>query len=90
MTEDMRDPVCGMQVDPERSRFSYEHDGQVYYFCCGGCQAAFKTDPSQFLTPSMDVGASGSAAGPSAVDPVCGMTVDPATATVSHDHAGRT
>ena len=90
MTEDMRDPVCGMRVDPERSRFSYEHDGQVYYFCCAGCQAAFKTDPSQFLTPSMDAGTSGSTAGPSAVDPVCGMTVDPETATVSHDHAGRT
>ena len=47
----MRDPVCGMGVDPAKSRFTHEHAGQTYYFCCGGCQTAFKTDPEQFLTP---------------------------------------
>ena len=51
MTRDTRDPVCGMTVDPAKSRFSYAHAGQVYYFCCGGCQTAFSTDPDQFLTP---------------------------------------
>jgi Cu+-exporting ATPase len=47
----MRDPVCGMEVDPAKSRFTHEHAGQTYYFCCGGCQTAFKTDPAQFLDP---------------------------------------
>ena len=51
MTHTMRDPVCGMEVDPAKSRFTHEHAGQTYYFCCGGCQTAFKTDPAQFLDP---------------------------------------
>lgn len=51
MTHTMRDPVCGMEVDPAKSRFTHEHAGQTYYFCCGGCQTAFKTDPEQFLDP---------------------------------------
>ncbi len=80
-----QDPVCGMRVNPAQSRFSHEHAGETYYFCCGGCQTAFKSDPTQFLTN--DVAALAPAA---AVDPVCGMTVDPATSTVSHEHADAT
>ena len=49
MVKDMRDPVCGMRVDPERSRFSSEHGGKVYHFCCGGCLATFNENPTQFL-----------------------------------------
>ena len=52
MTTDTRDPVCGMRVDPATSRFSHEHAGRTYHFCCGGCQTAFRTDPAQFLNPS--------------------------------------
>ena len=55
MTHAMRDPVCGMEVDPAKSRFTHEHAGQTYYFCCGGCQTAFKTDPEQFLDPESSV-----------------------------------
>ena len=49
MMNETRDPVCGMRVDPATSRFSHVHAGQTYYFCCGGCQTAFRTDPTQFL-----------------------------------------
>ncbi|MEE2613165.1 MAG: heavy metal-binding domain-containing protein, partial [Acidobacteriota bacterium] len=55
MTHTMRDPVCGMEVDPAKSRFTHEHARQTYYFCCGGCQTAFKTDPEQFLDPESSV-----------------------------------
>ncbi len=44
-----RDPVCGMTVDPEKSGFSWEYGGTTYHFCCGGCHAAFQTDPEAFL-----------------------------------------
>ena len=50
MPRDTRDPVCGMRVEPAKSRFTHEHAGQTYYFCCGGCQTAFRTDPDRFLT----------------------------------------
>ena len=49
MLQEVRDPVCGMTVDPDRARFTHEHGGITYYFCCGGCQAAFRSRPEAFL-----------------------------------------
>ena len=46
-----KDPVCGMQVDPEKTRHTRKYDGVTYFFCCGGCEAAFARAPAQFLTP---------------------------------------
>ena len=39
-----------MQVNPETATHTYDYEGTTYFFCCGGCQAAFKSDPEQFLT----------------------------------------
>jgi Cu+-exporting ATPase len=36
-----KDPVCGMNVDPQNARHSAEHEGQAYYFCAAGCKKAF-------------------------------------------------
>ena len=83
--QDVRDPVCGMQVNPATARVSQEHAGRTYYFCCEGCQTKFKADPAQYVTGE----ASRPASSPT-LDPVCGMTVDPSTSTISHDHAGTT
>jgi Cu+-exporting ATPase len=50
-----KDPVCGMDVNPETSNWVTEHHGQSYYFCSEGCTKAFNTNPSQYLermTPS--------------------------------------
>ncbi len=44
-----RDPVCGMEVNPDKARYSHEHEGSTYLFCCSGCQAAFTDDPTAFL-----------------------------------------
>jgi P-type Cu+ transporter len=44
-----RDPVCGMAVHPATAENCAEHDGQTYYFCCGGCKAKFLADPAQFV-----------------------------------------
>lgn len=43
------DPVCGMSVDPVRSRFTAEHAGRSFCFCAAGCQAAFEKDPATFV-----------------------------------------
>ncbi|HUA14960.1 MAG TPA: heavy metal translocating P-type ATPase [Verrucomicrobiae bacterium] len=45
-----RDPVCGMNVNPATAKYTYEHDGKKYYFCCGGCEQKFKADPKQYLS----------------------------------------
>jgi Cu+-exporting ATPase len=79
-----------MRVDPAKSRFSHEHAGETYYFCCGGCQTAFKTDPTQFLDSDSSAASAGVPAAVESADPVCGMTVDPATSTITHEHEGKT
>ena len=69
----VRDPVCGMTVDPEAGKPSTEHDGHVYHFCCESCRAKFVKDPDAYLA---------------ATDPVCGMKVNRATAKHFVRHAG--
>jgi Cu+-exporting ATPase len=43
------DPVCGMEVEPERAAATSEYQGTTYYFCAPGCKAAFDRDPERFL-----------------------------------------
>ncbi|QNN21848.1 heavy metal translocating P-type ATPase [Planctomycetales bacterium ZRK34] len=45
------DPVCGMQVDPDRAAGHVEHEGRDYYFCSTGCKNKFEADPAKYLTP---------------------------------------
>ena len=49
----LKDPVCGMTVKPD-SPHRLEHQGVVYLFCCGGCQAKFRADPDRYLAVSYD------------------------------------
>ena len=35
------DPTCGMEVTMAGARHTAEIAGTTYYFCCGGCRAAF-------------------------------------------------
>jgi P-type Cu+ transporter len=44
------DPVCGMKVDPATAKFSHEHGGKNYHFCCGGCREKFIASPEGFLS----------------------------------------
>ncbi len=43
-----RDPVCGMEVDPDRSDWVTEHNGTDVYFSSESCQTAFNRDPVYF------------------------------------------
>src|SRR5882757_6562105 len=44
-----RDPVCGMNVDPERAKAKVEHGGKTHYFCSVGCSMRFEQAPDQFF-----------------------------------------
>jgi len=48
----MRDPVCGMEVQPESAAANDTYAGQMYYFCCKGCLAKFRVDPEKYLAPA--------------------------------------
>ena len=43
------DPVCGMTVEPATARYTAEHDGQRFYFCCAGCKRSFEQEPQRYL-----------------------------------------
>src|SRR5687768_2510435 len=44
----VKDPVCGMNVDPHRAKHRAQYGGKPYYFCSVGCQAKFIADPSKY------------------------------------------
>lgn len=48
----VKDPVCGMSVDPHTAVHRAEHDGHPYYFCSAGCRTKFIADPAKYLTPA--------------------------------------
>lgn len=51
------DPVCRMQVEPERAAARAEYQGTTYYFCSKGCHKTFTANPEKY------VGAAAPAAG---------------------------
>jgi xanthine dehydrogenase accessory factor len=43
------DPICGMTVEIATAQYTYEYNGQTYYFCCAGCQSTFAKEPEKHL-----------------------------------------
>ncbi|MWB76638.1 heavy metal translocating P-type ATPase [Pseudooceanicola sp. 216_PA32_1] len=70
----IRDPVCGMTVDPTAGKPTAEYQGHTYHFCAEGCRKKFEADPEAYRT---------------AKDPVCGMTVERASAAHMSKHEGQ-
>ncbi len=42
-----------MDVNPESSPYSHEHDGESYYFCSEHCLIKFRENPDKFLFPEL-------------------------------------
>jgi Cu+-exporting ATPase len=86
----VKDPVCGMDVDPAATGHHARHDGTDYHFCSGGCRAKFVADPGHYLDDAPPVAPT---AAPGAVwtcpmhpeirrdgpgtCPICGMALEP-------------
>ena len=69
----IRDPVCGMTVDPAAGKPTFEHNDHTYHFCSESCRSKFAGNPEAYLT---------------AKDPVCGMDVDRSSAKYFLRHEG--
>jgi len=46
----VKDPVCGMSVDPHSAEHRSEHGGKTWYFCSSRCQSKFDEDPEHYLS----------------------------------------
>ncbi|MGL5445950.1 MAG: heavy metal translocating P-type ATPase [Rhabdaerophilum sp.] len=48
----VKDPVCGMDVDPATAKHQFSHEEVDYYFCSAGCRTKFETNPQKYLEPA--------------------------------------
>ena len=45
----VKDPVCGMEIDPNTAAGTSEYKGQTYYFCSPGCKKSFDKEPEKYV-----------------------------------------
>jgi Cu+-exporting ATPase len=48
MADTVRDPVCGMMIDPNTAAGKSEYRGRTYYFCSPGCKQTFDAQPEKY------------------------------------------
>jgi len=94
----VRDPVCGMMVDPATTPHHARHDGNDYAFCSDGCRRRFIADPQRYLAAPAGVVKPAPAGtrytcpmhpeivqdGPGSC-PLCGMALEPAMPSLEDD-----
>ncbi|MFC2251212.1 heavy metal translocating P-type ATPase [Labrys portucalensis] len=85
----VKDPVCGMDVDPATAKHSIQHEGRPYYFCSAGCKSKFEAEPGRYLGERKSAPAAPAGTiytcpmhpeirqeGPGSC-PICGMALEP-------------
>jgi len=45
----VRDPVCGMDIDPVSAAGTEEYAGKTYHFCSQGCLERFREEPERYV-----------------------------------------
>jgi Cu+-exporting ATPase len=91
----VKDPVCGMLVDPHTTAHQAQYGGKPYYFCSSGCQAKFMAEPGKYTAagqaPTAEAVPDGTIytcpmhpeirqVGPGSC-PICGMALEPVLVT---------
>jgi Cu+-exporting ATPase len=46
----VRDPVCGMLIDPAQAAAKFDYKGETYFFCNPGCLKKFQANPDVYLS----------------------------------------
>ncbi|MBK6427515.1 MAG: heavy metal translocating P-type ATPase [Blastocatellia bacterium] len=53
----VKDPVCGMTVDPAQAARSVDFNGETFHFCSTGCADAFVAEPFRYAGGDADASA---------------------------------
>jgi P-type Cu+ transporter len=77
VANNMIDPVCGMNVEPDTAAGKHEYNGQTFFFCSHYCMAKFKQAPENFLKAQMHTHAGHGHAAPGSQKPENGIYVCP-------------
>ncbi len=48
ISNEARDPICGMMVDTGKAKYKSEYQGKWFYFCCAGCKQRYDAEPSKY------------------------------------------
>ena len=93
VAEGVKDPACGMVVDPHTAKHRHTVEGRPYYFCSATCRERFTADPTKYLAPGEPAAAEPAGTiytcpmhpeirqnGPGS-SPICGMALEPEVAT---------
>jgi YHS domain-containing protein len=48
----VKDPVCGMMIDPKTAAGKSEHQGKTYYFCSREEKEKFDRSPETYVKPT--------------------------------------
>ena len=78
-TTTVRDPVCGMSVDPATSKHRAEHHGATYHFCAARCHDRFVAEPERYLSPQPEAPAAA---------PIGAVYICPMDPEIRQDHPG--
>src|SRR5438309_7512888 len=96
----VKDPVCGMMIDPAKAPGTLDYAGEHYSFCNLGCMVKFRAEPERYLHPEQAPGPTPKPGveytcpmhpdvvqkGPGSC-PYCGMALEPMTFTAGGDEA---
>ena len=95
----MKDPVCGMTVDPDQAAAKTSYKDKEYFFCAPGCRDKFLQEPEQYLLQrssfNLQPGSPDSYTCPMHPEviqkgpgfcPACGMALEPVTAGVQEEN----
>src|ERR1041385_6142053 len=64
----VKDPVCGMNVDETKAKYSSVSPGKTDYFCSAGCKSRFDADPLRFTRSGAESPHAGHGSGPAALE----------------------
>lgn len=59
MANNVKDPVCGMEIQPLEAAATEVHDGRPFHFCSIGCRDTFVKDPHRYAQPAEQHGGQG-------------------------------
>jgi len=98
VNQPVKDPVCGMTVEPSKAAGTYEYAGKKWYFCNVGCLEKFRNNPQKYTGERAVAEPVPSAAVPGVAYtcpmhpeivqngpgacPMCGMALEPQAATL--------
>lgn len=57
----VKDPVCGMIIDPDTSAGQSTYQGKTYHFCSAQCLRQFESDPERYTRATAPADARSSA-----------------------------